>query len=122
MQRLVASLTLILFMIGSVQCMAVLLLPERAPDNMEESCSCPMCRTAKPGQHCSCCTKGKVCTCNMSSQNSDLIVFQAAKPGLIQSPGEFPVAPKPELLSLTVLLPTYITYMPVLTPPPKSWF
>jgi hypothetical protein len=121
MRHLAAKLALILLVVGATQYMAVLMLPAFPLHDAEEKCSCPMCRTGEAGHHCSCCAKGKICTCKMSSEDPAPSLPQALKFGLLNVLSECRVAPRSERLFLTVVFSAYTTYLQVLTPPPKTW-
>jgi hypothetical protein len=123
MRYLAARLAMtILFVLGTIQNIAVLALPTRSSPDANEMCSCAMCRTGEPGHHCSCCIKSKTCTCKMSSGNPDQSWPQAAKPGLLHILGSCRMAPKSEPVLLSAVLLVNTTYLPVLTPPPKACF
>ncbi len=124
MRQFATRLLTVLLCAGSMLLAQNWNLPNRAMPPVKDSSSaegssCPMCRKAGPGHHCSCC-KGETCTCKVSSnEQSEPAPIATAKPGLLRAWSHYPVT-----LQSTPLLPfapdsTHTPYLPVPTPPPK---
>jgi len=85
------------------------------------TCSCTMCSSGASGHHCKCCTLGSTCTCNLSSNDQDYLLFPGeTKPGLLCFLNELIV---PLQCTPLYISPPHLTSMPFLsvpTPPPKA--
>ena len=120
MRLLATRLMTILLYTGSVLSLPVCYLPAYQPSSATDEASCPMCRTAGAGHHCTCCDKADACTCQVSSGDQDEPVPRALKPGLPSTSCEVRLTFKSAPLLLPAHRSANTPYLPVLTPPPKS--
>jgi hypothetical protein len=121
MRLLATRLMTILLYAGSVVSLPICYLPACASSAAMAEDSCPMCRDAGNGHRCSCCSKGDACTCQMSSGDQAEPMPSALKPGLMSISYKVRLTFESAPLLLSSHLFADTPFVPVLTPPPRSW-
>jgi hypothetical protein len=124
MRHLATRLVTILLYCSSVLVVPAVVLEARpmprAAKYPVHTCSCPMCRAATPGHHCSCCNGGDTCTCELSSNDQEeSLQLAVPKPGLLAPAGNYLVLLQSAPLFIRPPHSVFAPYLPVPTPPPK---
>lgn len=117
MRHLTARLISVLF-VGSFALSMFAMLPAKRA--ARQTCSCPMCRTNASDNHCACCMKSKICTCQVSSDIPDQPLQRAAKLGVLSFASIQGAKQESEFLKLHNSTLTLQLYLPVPTPPPRA--